>query len=480
MRRSISHPLRWGRWNSTQSGFSSKKAIVHDYSVSPTTFQYRLPSNENDQNYNSPYNLSSPFSMFYKNSPLRGMGTQEFFDLYPLVNSKKLFQLKDRPNQLKMLSGDFIDDSLNNPNYGYLNNKCKSIQIDSPFKFDQGINLKSLKNFELQLWNNPTEIFQPYYGEAIARYLLVNYKLNLYPYNDLIIYEIDPINTTLMFNILNFIKLLQPEVYLKTQYRIISDKDLKIGLNEHDSKIQIINKSIFEFNEYVPENCFMIGLNLINKFSHDVVKYDIDDGKPYQGYVLIDENNEFYEFFSPEIDEWTNLYLQLRENELDLSENSILTMSEVNPLTENKNLSRFKNWLSPFENNLSRSEFVPTKLLKFFNILHLYFPDHQLILSDFDSLPNRSNGFNSPALKTLLNDKIVNSSTYLVKQGHFDISFPTNFHLIRDIYIKMCGRIVKTTKHSDFLSTWSDLEKTNYKNENPLLTWYSNSSFLHS
>ena len=35
-------------------------------------------------------------------------------------------------------------------------------------------------------WHTPTELFHPYYGEALARYILVNYKLNVYPYNDLI------------------------------------------------------------------------------------------------------------------------------------------------------------------------------------------------------------------------------------------------------------------------------------------------------
>ncbi len=40
-----------------------------------------------------------------------------------------------------------------------------------------------------QLWHTPTELFQPHYGEAIARYLVTNYKMTLYPYHDLIIYE---------------------------------------------------------------------------------------------------------------------------------------------------------------------------------------------------------------------------------------------------------------------------------------------------
>ena len=63
----------------------------------------------------------------------------------------------------------------------------------------------------LQLWHTPTELFHPYYGEALARYILVNYKLNVYPYNDLIIYEMGGGNGTLMCDILNYIRKHQPE-----------------------------------------------------------------------------------------------------------------------------------------------------------------------------------------------------------------------------------------------------------------------------
>ena len=49
-----------------------------------------------------------------------------------------------------------------------------------------------------QLWHTPTELFRPYYGEAIARYLVTNYKMTLYPYHDLIIYEMGAGNGTMM------------------------------------------------------------------------------------------------------------------------------------------------------------------------------------------------------------------------------------------------------------------------------------------
>ncbi len=41
-----------------------------------------------------------------------------------------------------------------------------------------------------QVWHTPTQIFQPYYAHAIARYLVAEYKLHNYPYDDLVIYEL--------------------------------------------------------------------------------------------------------------------------------------------------------------------------------------------------------------------------------------------------------------------------------------------------
>ena len=51
-----------------------------------------------------------------------------------------------------------------------------------------------------QLWHTPTELFRPYYGEAIARSLVEQYKLTYHPYRDLVIYEMGAGNGTMMLN----------------------------------------------------------------------------------------------------------------------------------------------------------------------------------------------------------------------------------------------------------------------------------------
>ena len=235
----------------------SKQALSsvgkHDYSVRPHTYSHIADANK------------------------------EIFQRFPLVNSKKLSRMSERPRQVRMLTKDFIDDSLYNPNYGYFSKEVEIFTPSRPFSYNEianqddflykwtneyqeynkvperdasGLRDSSAPRMSRQVWHTPTELFKPYYGQALARYLLVNYKLSLYPYADLIIYEMGGGNGTLMNNILDYIRDTQPDVYSRTRYNIIeisgnlaskqrstlSEKAENVG---HGSKVRIINKSIF-------------------------------------------------------------------------------------------------------------------------------------------------------------------------------------------------------------------------------------------
>lgn len=365
----------------------------------------------------------------------------------------------------------------------------------------------------LQLWHTPTELFQPYYGEALARYLLVNYKLNgYYPYNDLIIYEMGGGNGTLMCNILNYIKENQPDVYARTQYKIIeilsqlAEKQYsnamkaKLILQGLDSlKLEIINKSIFDWDKVVEEPCFFIALEVFDNFAHDLIRYDNTTGEPYQGHVLIDEHGDFYEFFTPELSYYSNAFLQLRENgqypvlkhsssilgKIETAKSMIpfaTNKDKIHPLYHSSQKLKTLNYLLPFKDNLTPGEFIPTKLLHFFQILKHKFPQHSLICSDFHYLPNSIGGYyNAPVVQTVIQDKMVDISTYMCYQGYFDIMFPTDFGIASDLYKQVTGKVPRVELHHDFLELWADVNITSTKKgENPMLDFYTNVSFMIS
>ncbi|KAF5104400.1 hypothetical protein DV451_000635 [Geotrichum candidum] len=463
------------------------KSFKHNYSVNPDTYSYTTDLN------------------------------RENFDRFPLVTASRLAKRTERPRNVRMTSKEFIDDSLYHPVYGYFTKEVEIFTPKKPFSYNeikdeeefmtkwteeykryettsakklpQTRAQKSTSKASRQLWHTPTELFKPYYGEALARYLLVNYKLSLYPYCDLTIYEMGGGNGTLMLNILDYIRDTQPDVYARTKYRIIEissnlaskqQNNLKslASSRGHLSKVEIINKSIFDWDQQVLEPCFFIALEVFDNFSHDVIRYDNNTLQPYQGNVVIDGNGDFQEIFSPDLDPWARKFLQLREEIGGPVANWKLGF---HPLAQPKLLRTLKNTLYPFRGNLSDPEYIPTRYLEFLHVLKDKFPEHRLLTSDFTHLPDTSPGYNSPVVQTVLDDIMVPVPSYMVLQGFFDILFPTDFELAAELYRVVCNKLIKTDTHHDFLEQWAELESTmTKKGENPMLSFYQNAAFMYS
>ncbi|KAI1003030.1 hypothetical protein K3495_g5174 [Podosphaera aphanis] len=422
------------------------------------------------------------------------------FEKYPMVTANHLRSRRERPRRVKMLTRDFIEDSLYNPSYGYFSKQVVIFTPELPFEFnsikdeptfhrllgEQYIKFEDNLDQEepndcRQLWHTPTELFKPYYGEAIARYLITNYKLIQYPYDDLIIYEMGAGNGTLMMNILDFIRDVEPSVYDRTRYKIIEisaslakiqQQNLLRTANArgHFKKVEIINKSIFEWDKLVPSPCYFLAMEVFDNFAHDCIRYNPTTEEPLQGSVLVDSKGDFYEFYSQDIDPIAARFLRVRH--------AATGGRFPQPLNEKKLLKKLMKLL-PFEPNLSDPEFIPTRLMQFFDILGKFFPCHKLITSDFDVLPNTIEGINAPVVQTRYKRRTIPVDKLMVHQGYFDILFPTDFRVIEPIYRALTGKLTKVLPQREFLRKWACIEETETKSgENPLLSWYKNTSVL--
>ena len=374
------------------------------------------------------------------------------YNKYPMVTANQLRGRRERPRKVKMLTRDFIEgrsklyqgywslinialDSLYNPSYGYFSKQVVIFTPGESFDFN---NLESENEFHMllgqrytefedqldikepnetrQLWHTPTELFRPYYGEAMARYLVANYKLSQYPYYDLTIYEMGAGNGTLMLNILDYIRDAEPLVYERTKFKIIeiSSSLAKLQAHQllrsadsrgHSSKVEIINKSIFEWDQLVPSPCYFLAMEVFDNFAHDAIRYDPVTEEPLQGTVLIDTYGEFYEFYVPQIDPVAARFLRVRHAATDGNYPS--------PLHQSKLIRKLKNGLLS-TGNLSDPEYIPTRLMQFFDILGKYFPAHRLLTSDFHDLPDTIKGVNAPVVQTRYKRRTVPVTTPFV------------------------------------------------------------------
>lgn len=579
----------------TSSSGGKPKIYEPDFSITQTTYTYQVPKNPADVSFDESTVSASPISLLFEYTGVRTSTNYELnrkiyqeFQQYPTTNYpilqkqyskafrsykiitddvvQKLKQSIEKPKNVKMTTRDFIDDSLYNPVYGYFNENVEIFHTNKPFpynslastddfldewtklyeKYNEANDGKPLqKRKNTQLWHTPTELFQPYYGEAVANYIVKNHQVKCVD-EKLIIYEIGAGNGTLMLNILDYIERHYPSIYENMEYRIIEIssklfKKQRTRLLPHKEKIHIVNQDIFDWNTVVQQPCFFLAFEVLDNLAHDSIKYHVGNKQPYQGYVAIDKNNEFKEFFTPELDPLAEEYLELKK-ETQYYQNKIKSVSTYNkifggqdiidPTFEPYWINKLRNYLWPFRNKLLvNSEFIPTKSLKLFKILKEYFPNHHLVATDFDKLPNSIfHSYNGPVVQTMFHktksgrtiqkkvqkddevgkkktdekksekeellekkkntyqlshiprDKMVTTTTYMVNQGYFDIMFPTNFALQSEIYSLVTGKSCTFQLHSDFLKKHSDnIELTTCQNgENPMLEFYTNVAFMHS
>jgi hypothetical protein len=426
----------------------------------------------------------------------------EEYKRYPIVTSDALRARKERPRRVKMLMRDFIEDSLYNPNYGYFSKNVTIFSPGAPFNFNEiedepafhkllgerythfedELDKKEYR-VDRQLWHTPTELFRPYYGEALARYMVANYKLSLFPYHDLMIYELGAGNGTLMLNILDYIRDTDPDVYARTKFKIIEVSSTLASLQKHHlyataasrghaEKVEIINKSIFDWDQYVSSPCFFLAMEVFDNFAHDVLRYDPWTEEVLQGSVLIDAEGEFYEFYTRTLDPVAARFLRVRDAACQDRQYS-------HPLHSYPQLWRKIRHNLPFAPNLTPPEYVPTRLMQFFTILGTHFPAHRLITSDFHSLPQATVGYNAPVVQTRYERRTVLVRTPLVHQGYFDILFPTDFGVMEDMYRALTGRLTRVMTHEEFFKRWAFVDDTRMRSgENAMLGWYKNASVM--
>jgi len=115
--------------------------------------------------------------------------------------------------------------------------------------------------------------------------------------------------------------------------------------------------------------------------------------------VAVDASGDYSELYEPVHDPLIARYLALRAK-LPSSHARGSPSPVIHPLLSRSPLARSIYSTIPFAPNLTRPEFVPTRQLELLEILRDKFPNHRVLMSDFDSLPEAIEGVNAPVVQT--------------------------------------------------------------------------------
>ncbi|EDK37126.1 hypothetical protein PGUG_01224 [Meyerozyma guilliermondii ATCC 6260] len=94
-----------------------KDVFHHEYSIRPDTYAFKVANTGPHPLQKSESSRFNAIDFIYKhatNYPFSERSPEQVFNTFPKINAAKLNRRKARPSKVKMLTGDFIEDSLYN------------------------------------------------------------------------------------------------------------------------------------------------------------------------------------------------------------------------------------------------------------------------------------------------------------------------------------------------------------------------------
>jgi hypothetical protein len=267
--------------------------------------------------------------------------------------------------------------------------------------------------------------------------ILRKYTRNHFPHEDLVVYEVGAGNGSFMVDALRLLRDEHPEVFARTKYRIIEISAALAKIQRERAAqhgfgdvVEVINQDFFKWNGYSSDPCFVVANEVFDNLAHDMIRYDLSTLEPRQAVVSIDQYGDYAVYYERVTDPLIRRALAYRR----LLPPSAATQPPLPRALLASPALRSVYAGIPFAPNLTSSDFIPTKAVAFLEHLRDQLPAHRLLISDFSSLPDAVAGRNGPVVQTRYNNTMVPCGTFLVKQGYFDIFFPTDFELLRDTY----------------------------------------------
>uniref|UniRef100_A0A7I4ESK1 Protein arginine methyltransferase NDUFAF7 n=1 Tax=Physcomitrium patens TaxID=3218 RepID=A0A7I4ESK1_PHYPA len=386
-----------------------------------------------------------------------------------------------------LLVRDYIHSALYEPHKGYFAAKSNAVgAIAEPIRFDRIPGRAAYNEYLSKLykqhdiaWFTPVEVFQPWYGYAVAEYIL----RTMDPSAPLKIYEVGGGTGTCANNILTYFKLRAPNVYKSMTYTSVEisaalAKKQKARVEtviSHRGHFMVNCGSASDARTWGTVNaspCYIIMFEVLDNLPHDLVYRETPKSPWLETWVVQDQTSKNY------VEERRPLQDPLIKRCLDVTTAVSGTSSLV--ASAKSSLSRLL--------HLAELSWIPTGCLQLLETLHRMRPNMALITSDFSSLPDVTiSGARAPIVASKENGETKDHSTYLEAMGNADIFFPTDFQLLErlDHYsatlfakTETSERISTVVTSAEFMEQCAQVDKTKTLDGfNPLLEDYSNTKF---
>ena len=225
----------------------------------------------------------------------------------------------------------------------------------------------------------------------------------------------------------------------------------------------------------------IIMCEVLDNLAHDLIRVE-SDGSISEGYVVTNENarfndipGKFYFEFKPLKDPLILSTLNFISDHKSFKANSIESLL--------RKTFKLHNFIPEYIYPRS-CFFIPTGCYKLLGRLKTLFPKADIVISDFDKLPNTIPNFNNaPVVQTVYKEETINCTILLVKPGLCDIFFPTDFLLLSKMikYFWPDTNSIQVMKQEKYMRLHANLQKTRTQNGfNPMVDTFKNVSLLIS